>query len=151
MEWALPKLQMDSEQTAAFKVMLSNAVSQTWQLSDIWNSTPHWNSGRWTPHILKLLGVRNMGLMYNGRGEGVPKEIIFGFINFTRAFGCVKHNQMWIGLKSMGVPELLKKIRIKNKKPQLEWNREQQNGFKDGNEQLHSYCYLIYLINMQNI
>ena len=43
------------------------------------------------------------------------KNIYFCFIDYTKAFDCVDHNNLWKILKEMGIPEL---------------NKEQQSGSK---------------------
>ena len=35
------------------------------------------------------------------------KNIYFCFIDYTKAFDCVDHNQLWKILKEMGIPDLL--------------------------------------------
>ena len=35
------------------------------------------------------------------------KNIYFGFIDYTKAFDCVDHNQLWKILKEMGIPDHL--------------------------------------------
>ena len=35
------------------------------------------------------------------------KNIYYCFINYTKAFGCVDHNKLWIILQEMGIPDQL--------------------------------------------
>ena len=56
------------------------------------------------------------------------KNIDFSFIDYTKAFDCVDHNNLWKILKEMGIPDhltCLLKICMHIKKQQLELDMEQ--------------------------
>ena len=39
------------------------------------------------------------------KSKGILKITYFYFINYTKCFGCVDHNQLWKILKEMGIPD----------------------------------------------
>ena len=39
--------------------------------------------------------------------KGIPENIYFCFIDYTKAFDCVAHNKLWKILKEMGIPDHL--------------------------------------------
>ena len=61
------------------------------------------------------------------------KNIYFGFIDYTKDFGCVDHNKLWKILQEMELPDHLTCLLIMCihiKKQQLELDMEQQTGSK---------------------
>ena len=62
------------------------------------------------------------------------KNIYFCFIDYTKAFDCVDHNQLWKILQEMGIPDhltcLLRNFSMQVRKQQLELDKEQQTGSK---------------------
>ena len=73
------------------------------------------------------------------------KNIDFCFIDYTKAFNCVDHNELWKILKEMGIPDhltcLLRNLYAGNKQP-LELDMEQQTGSKLGKEYMKPvYCH----------
>ena len=55
-------------------------------------------------------------------------HIYFCFIDYTKAFDCVDHNNLWNILKEMGIPDHLTCLQVK--KQELEPDMEQQTGSK---------------------
>ena len=45
--------------------------------------------------------------MNHGESKGIPKNIYFCFIDYTKAFDCVDHSKLWNILKEMGIPDHL--------------------------------------------
>ena len=41
------------------------------------------------------------------KARGFQKNIYFCFIDYAKAFDCVKHNKLWKILKAMGIPDHL--------------------------------------------
>ena len=65
------------------------------------------------------------------------KNIYFCFIDYTKAFDCVDHNNLWKILQEMGIPDHLTaswEICMQVMKQQLELDVEQQGGYKLGKE-----------------
>ena len=65
------------------------------------------------------------------------KDIYFCFINYTKAFDCVDHKNLWTILQEMGIPDhltCLLRNRMQVKKQQLEMDMRQQTGYKLGKE-----------------
>ena len=58
------------------------------------------------------------------------KNIYFCFIDYSKAFDCVDHNELWKILKEIGIPDHLTCLQVK--KQQLELDMEQQDWFKIG-------------------
>ena len=82
------------------------------------------------------------------------KNIYFCFIDYTKAFDCVDHNNLWKILQEMGKPDhltcLLRKL-YQVKKQQLEPDMEQWTGSKLGKEYIKAvYCHPAYLTYMQS-
>jgi len=46
-------------------------------------------------------------LLDHRKSTGVPKKIYFCFIDYTKAFDCIDHNQLWKILKEMRIPDHL--------------------------------------------
>ena len=76
------------------------------------------------------------------------------FIDYTKAFDSVDHNQLWKILQEMGIPDHLPAscetcMQVKNQ--QWELNMEQQTGSKSGKEYVKAvYCCPAYLTSMQS-
>ena len=71
------------------------------------------------------------------------------FIEYTKAFDCVDHKNLWKILQEMGIPGhlicLLRNL-YEVKKQQLELDMEQQTGSKLGKEYVKAvYCHPAYL------
>ena len=69
----------------------------------------------------------------SSKKQRVPENIYFCFIDYTKAFDCVDHNELWKILKEMGIPDhltCLGKICMQVRKQHLELDMEQQTGFK---------------------
>ena len=61
------------------------------------------------------------------------KNIYFCFVDYTKAFDCVDHNQLWKILKEIGISDHLStcwEICMQIKKQQLKMDMEQQTGSK---------------------
>ena len=43
----------------------------------------------------------------SSKKQRVPENIYFCFIDYTKAFDCVDHNELWKILKEMGIPDHL--------------------------------------------
>ena len=74
------------------------------------------------------------------------------FIDYTKAFDCVDHKNLWRILKEMGIPDhltcLLRKLCRSRSSSQLDM--EQLTGSKSGKEHIKAvYCHLGYLTYMQ--
>ena len=74
------------------------------------------------------------------------KNIYFCFIDYTKAFDCVDHNQLWKILQEMGIPEhltcLLRNLYAGQEATELDV--EQQTGSKSGKEYVKAaYCHLL--------
>ena len=75
------------------------------------------------------------------------KNIYFFFIDYTKAFDCVDHNDLWKILQEMGISDHLTCL-LRNcmlvKKQHLELDMQQQTGSKSGKEYVRSvYCHLM--------
>ena len=79
--------------------------------------------------------------------KGIPeKNIYFCFIDYTKAFYCVDHNELWKILKEMGIPEYftcLLRTCMQVKMQQLKPDMEQWTDLKLGKE--HNKLYIIIL------
>ena len=60
--------------------------------------------------------------------ESSRRNIYFCFIDYSKAFDCVDHNNLWKILKEMGISDHL--TCLLRKKQQLELDMEQQTGSK---------------------
>ena len=88
------------------------------------------------PGFIKVRGTReqiaNVHWIIKKAGE-LQKNIYFCFIDYTKAFDCVDHNNLWKILKEMGIPDhltcLLRNL-YAGRKQQLELDTEQQTGSK---------------------
>ena len=61
------------------------------------------------------------------------KNIYFCFIDYTKAFDCVDHNELWKILKEMGIPDpwlASWEIYMQVRRQPLELDMEQQTGSK---------------------
>ena len=62
------------------------------------------------------------------------RNFYFCFIDYTKAFDCVDHNELWKILKEMGIPDHLTcytgETCMQVRKQQLELDMEQQTGSK---------------------
>ena len=72
------------------------------------------------------------------------KNIYFCFIDYTKAFDCVDHNQLWKILEEMGIPDSLTCI-LRNLyagQEATESDMKQQTGSKLGKEYVKAvYCH----------
>ena len=64
------------------------------------------------------------------KARELHKNIYFYFIDYTKAFDCMGHNQLWKILKEMGPAFWENCMQVKNQ--QLELDLEQQTGSKSG-------------------
>ena len=81
------------------------------------------------------------------------KSIYFCFFDYTKAFDCVDHNELWKILREeyQTTWPASWKICIKDKKQQLEPEMEQQTGSKLGKEYVKAvYCHPAYLMSMHS-
>ena len=82
------------------------------------------------------------------------KNIDFCFIDYTKAFDCVDHNNLWKILQEMRIPGHLtcpQEICMQVKKQQLELDMEQQTGSKLRKEYIKAvYCHPAYLTYIQS-
>ena len=88
------------------------------------------------------------------RAREFQKNIDFCFIDYTKAFDCVDHNNLWKILQEMRIPGHLtcpQEICMQVKKQQLELDMEQQTGSRSGKEYVKAvYCHPAYLTSMQS-
>ena len=82
------------------------------------------------------------------------KNIYFGFIDYTKAFDCVDHIELWKILQEIRIPEHLTCI-LRNcmqvKRQQLEPDMERQTGSKLGKENIKAiYCHPAHLTYIQS-
>ena len=49
-------------------------------------------------------------LLDHGESKGIPKNIYFCFIDYTKAFDCVDHSKLWNILKEMAVSDHLRNV-----------------------------------------
>ena len=88
------------------------------------------------------------------KSKRVPENIYFCFIDYTKAFDCVDHNELWKILQEMGIPDNITsswEICVQVKKLQLELDFEQQTGSKLGKEYIKAvYCHPAYLTYIQS-
>ena len=81
------------------------------------------------------------------------KNIYFCFIDYTKAFDCVDHNELWKILKEMGIPDHLTCL-VRNlyaSQEVTELDMEQQTGSKLGKEYVKAvYYHPAYLTYMQS-
>ena len=76
------------------------------------------------------------------------KNIYFYFIDYTKAFDCMGHNQLWKILKEMGPAFWENCMQVKNQ--QLELDLEQQTGSKLEKEYIKTvYCHPVCLTYMR--
>ena len=76
--------------------------------------------------------IANIRWIMEKAGE-FQKSIYFCFFDYTKAFDCVDHNQLWKILKEIGIPDHLTccwEICIQVRKQELELDMEQQTGSK---------------------
>ena len=84
--------------------------------------------------------------------KGIPKNICF--IDYTKAFDCVDHNQLWKILKEMGIPDhltcLLRNL-YASQEATVRTRHGTQTGSKSEKEHVKVvYCYPAYLTYMQS-
>ena len=88
------------------------------------------------------------------KSKRVPENIYFCFIDYSKAFDCVDHNELWKILKEMGIPDHLtasSEIFMQVKKQQLEPDMEKRTGSKLGKEYVKAvYYHLALLTGMQS-
>ena len=82
------------------------------------------------------------------------KNIYFYFIDYTKAFDCVDHNQLWKILKAMGIPDHLNCL-LRNlyagQEATVRTYMEQQTGSKLGKEYEKAvYYHSVYLTSVQS-
>ena len=81
------------------------------------------------------------------------KNIYFCFIDYTKAFDCVDHNELWkiLEMEYQTTVPASWEICMQFKKLQLEMDMEQQTGLKLGKEYVKAvYCHPVYLTYMQS-
>ena len=78
----------------------------------------------------------------------------FCFIDYTKAFDCVNHNNLWEILKEMGLSDHLTclcETCMQVKKQQLELGMEQRTGFRSRKEYVKAaWCHPAYLTYVQS-
>ena len=87
--------------------------------------------------------------------KGIPENIYFCFIDYTKAFDCVDHNKLWKILKEMAIPYHLPaswETCMQVKKQHLEPDIKQWTGSKLGKEYVKLvYFHPDYLTYIQSI
>ena len=67
------------------------------------------------------------------KSDGIWQNNIY-VLDYSKAFDCIDHSQLWNTLRSMGVPEhlivLIKGLYTQNKKTQYKRNMVTQSGLK---------------------
>ena len=74
------------------------------------------------------------------------KNIYSCFIDYTKAFNCVDHNNLWKSFKEMEIPDhltCLLRIYMQVRKQQLELVMEQQTGSQSGKDYVKAVTLLI--------
>ena len=89
----------------------------------------------------------------SSKKQEFQKNILFCFIDYSKAFDCVDHNQLWKILKEMGIPDhlpcLLRNLYAGQEVTELDM--EQQTGSKLGKEYVKVvYYHPAYLTYMQS-
>ena len=88
------------------------------------------------------------------KAREVQKTSNYCFIDYTKAFDHVDHNNLWKILKEMGIPDHLPaswETCMQVKKQQLELDMEQQTGSKSGKQYIRAiYCHPAYLTYIQS-
>ena len=88
------------------------------------------------------------------KSKRVQKHIYFCFIEYDKAFDCVKHIKQWKILKEKGIPDHLTcswEACMRVSKQQLELDMEQQTGSKKQKKYIKAvYCHPAYLTHMQS-
>ena len=112
------------------------------------------------PHSRPLLTHASTGdtqiqfWQFEKSGE-YQKNIYFCFIDYTKAFNCVHHNQLWKILQEMGIPEHLTwflRSQYTGQEATLEPDVKQWTGSELGKEYIKAvFCYPAYLTYMQRI
>ena len=86
------------------------------------------------------------------KAQEFQKNIYFCFIDYTKAFDCVDHNNLWKILKDMGIPDHLTSL-LRNPyagQEATELDMEQTSS-KLGKEYLKAvYCHPAYLTYIQS-
>ena len=82
------------------------------------------------------------------------KNIYFCYIDYTKAFDCVDHNQLWEILKEMGIPNhltcLLRNL-YAGQEATVRTGHGTMNRFQIGKEYVKAvYCHPAYLTYMQS-
>ena len=87
-----------------------------------------------------------------GKARQFHKNIYFCFIDYAKALSCVDHNELWIILQEMGIPDHLPAswdICMQIRKQQLAQDMEQKTGSKWRKEYVKAVyyqpAYLIYM------
>ena len=88
----------------------------------------------------------------SSKKQEFQKNILFCFIDYSKAFDCVDHNKLWKILKEMGIPDhlpcLLRNLYAGQEVTELDM--EQQTGSKLGKEYVKAVHYHpAYLTYMQ--
>ena len=87
------------------------------------------------------------------KAKEFQKSIYFCFIDYAKAFDCMRHNKLW-KIKRWVYQTTLPaswEIYIQVKKQHLELDMEQQNGSKSGKDYIKAvYCHPAYSTYMQN-
>ena len=88
------------------------------------------------------------------KARAFQKNIYFCFIDYTKAFDCVDHNQLWKILKEMGIPDhltcLLRNL-YASQEATVRTRHGTQTGSKSEKEHVKVvYCYPAYLTYMQS-
>ena len=88
----------------------------------------------------------------SNKQESSRKNIYFCFIDYAKGFDCVHMNKLENSSRdgTASWPASWD-ICMQVKKQQLEWDMEQQTGYKSGKECIKAaYCHLAYLTSMQS-
>ena len=88
------------------------------------------------------------------KARGYHKNIYFCFIDYTKDFECVDHNELWKILQEMGLPDhltcLLRNLHA-SEEATVRTGHEITDWFKSGKEYVKTvYCHPAYLTYMQS-
>ena len=85
--------------------------------------------------------------------QGIPENIYFCFIDYTKVFDCVAHNKLWKILKEIRIQDHLFCLlrNLYEEQEATEPDMEQWTDFKMGKQYVKAvYCHPAYLTYMQS-
>ena len=86
------------------------------------------------------------------KAKKFQKIIYFCFIDYTKAFDCVDHNELWKTLKEMGITNhlicLLKNLYTSQEATVRTLNETTGSGVRENDKGV--YCHPVYLTYMQS-